>query len=415
MWTRRELLAGGATLGAGLWLPSGVRAAVAPIDRKFVFVFARGGWDVSRVFAPVFSSAVARDPGDELVDYGGLRLVANPARPQTDRFFRRHHGEVALISGMLVRSVNHPICRNLVMTDTPTASRPDWPSTIGRAEADRFVVPHVVVVGYSMAGANAPFTALSGTEGQLQHLLGNAWAALADEPQVPLAPGLEALADAFVAQRGADRAAGSRDTPDGPLDEGLSTALGRLSAFKAQAAGLDLTGDIDLPSQIAQGVQYLSAGVARCVTLTTLSLWDTHANNQDQDDLYDDLFRDLERLDAALAAAPGTSAPTLAEETVVVVLSEMGRTPYLNPGAGKDHWMYTSAMLWGPGVVGGQVMGAYDDLLQGLAIEPATGRLGTTRGVALTPGMLGSTLLSLAGLDPAAELGQDLTLRPLLG
>ena len=53
-----------------------------------------------------------------------------------------------------------------------------------------------------------------------------------------------------------------------------------------------------------------------------------------------DRFQFREMLDAS----PGVYAPTLAEETVVVVLSEMGRTPGINGTDGKDHWPWTSAM-----------------------------------------------------------------------
>ena len=57
-WTRRDLLRAGLGLGAGaamLGLP-GVTRAVGSSDLRFIFVFARGGWDTSRVFSPVLGS-----------------------------------------------------------------------------------------------------------------------------------------------------------------------------------------------------------------------------------------------------------------------------------------------------------------------------------------------------------------------
>jgi hypothetical protein len=49
------------------------------------------------------------------------------------------------------------------------------------------------------------------------------------------------------------------------------------------------------------------------------------------------------------------------DDTLVVVMSEFGRTPKLNPFAGRDHWpnAYTQ-ILAGGGVRGGQVYGASD-------------------------------------------------------
>jgi hypothetical protein len=51
----------------------------------------------------------------------------------------------------------------------------------------------------------------------------------------------------------------------------------------------------------------------------------------------------------------------LLDETLVVVMSEMGRTPKVNGNGGRDHWTYCySVMLAGAGIRGGSVCGASD-------------------------------------------------------
>jgi uncharacterized protein (DUF1501 family) len=51
----------------------------------------------------------------------------------------------------------------------------------------------------------------------------------------------------------------------------------------------------------------------------------------------------------------------LLDETLVVVMSEMGRTPKINGNGGRDHWTYCySVMLAGAGIRGGTVYGASD-------------------------------------------------------
>jgi hypothetical protein len=51
----------------------------------------------------------------------------------------------------------------------------------------------------------------------------------------------------------------------------------------------------------------------------------------------------------------------LLDETLVVVMSEMGRTPKINPAGGRDHWTYCYSMLFaGAGIRGGTVHGASD-------------------------------------------------------
>jgi hypothetical protein len=50
------------------------------------------------------------------------------------------------------------------------------------------------------------------------------------------------------------------------------------------------------------------------------------------------------------------------QDTLVVAMGEFGRTPKINPQAGRDHWQNCySAMLAGGGIRGGQVVGTSDD------------------------------------------------------
>jgi uncharacterized protein (DUF1501 family) len=129
--------------------------------------------------------------------------------------------------------------------------------------------------------------------------------------------------------------------------------------------------------------------------------WDSHSNNTTQGDNFELLFSDLADILDDLAATAGQGGGSLLDETTVVVLSEMGRTPRLNSSAGKDHWTYTSAMLIGAGVRGGQVVGAFDDGLNGSPVNLATGGVDASGSIIL-PEHLGATLALLAGLDPEA-------------
>lgn len=428
MRTRRELLLGGAALGGSLLLPQGTRAAVSPVDRKFIFVWVSGGWDPTKVFMPSMASNIleTRTPGDEPATYGNLHLVANPNRPTVDTFFSRHHAKVSVLNGMLIRSINHPICRNLWMTNTTNAGRPDWPATIGYASADRYSVPHMIVAGYSMAGAYSAYTAYSGRSGKLQQLLSGVASTRGDEPHVPPPTDVQSLMDQFAATRALERSTQVHTPIEGHLTEAYKQAATRLIDFKDVTTGLDLDGGAVLATQIPLAMELLSGGVSRCVTLAHGGgAWDTHVDNSEQDPLFNDLFGGLGLLMSALESTPGRDAATLADETVVMVFSEMGRTPFLNSTGGKDHWMYSSCLLWGAGLRGGLEIGSYDDSLNGAKIDLETaetdtsGRrtqlgLGRSTATSVTPDVLGSTLLTLAGLDPAAELGADTTLRGIL-
>jgi hypothetical protein len=84
--------------------------------------------------------------------------------------------------------------------------------------------------------------------------------------------------------------------------------------------------------------------------------WDTHSNN------YPILKDKLPRLDRTFdALMADLSARGLLDETLVVIMSEMGRTPRVNGNGGRDHWTFCySVMLAGAGIRGGTVYGASD-------------------------------------------------------
>jgi uncharacterized protein (DUF1501 family) len=95
----------------------------------------------------------------------------------------------------------------------------------------------------------------------------------------------------------------------------------------------------------------VEAGV-RMVTLTYGS-WDHHAN------ITPAMKRQMPALDQALAALiTDLDSRGLLERTLVMVSSEFGRTPRINPDAGRDHWPRVfSVMLAGGGIQGGMVYG----------------------------------------------------------
>jgi uncharacterized protein (DUF1501 family) len=85
--------------------------------------------------------------------------------------------------------------------------------------------------------------------------------------------------------------------------------------------------------------------------------WDTHGNNFQL--LKDTLLPPTDQGVAALL--DDLHSRGLLEETLVVWMSEMGRTPRINKGGGRDHWSFCySVMLAGGGIRGGQVHGASD-------------------------------------------------------
>jgi hypothetical protein len=92
----------------------------------------------------------------------------------------------------------------------------------------------------------------------------------------------------------------------------------------------------------------------------------------------------------------------LLDETLVVWMSEMGRTPRINRGGGRDHWSFCySVVLAGGGIRGGQVYGSSDRA----AAYPSTNPV--------HPADLAATIYHCLGIDVHTHL-DDQQGRPLL-
>ena len=125
----------------------------------------------------------------------------------------------------------------------------------------------------------------------------------------------------------------------------------------------------------------------RLVTVT-YGGWDMH------DNITRSMRSQMPALDVALATLiDDLSQRGLLDETLVMVSSEFGRTPKINPTAGRDHWPKVfSVMLAGGGVKGGLVYGASD----ATATEPEDSPV--------SPEDLATTMYHLMGIVADKEL-----------
>ena len=96
---------------------------------------------------------------------------------------------------------------------------------------------------------------------------------------------------------------------------------------------------------------------ARCVTVS-FGAWDWHYTN------FPGHREQLPYLDTAVSGlVTDLHNRGLDQDVLVVIWGEFGRSPRINPAAGRDHWPAASfALLAGGGVRGGQVIGETDRL-----------------------------------------------------
>jgi hypothetical protein len=138
----------------------------------------------------------------------------------------------------------------------------------------------------------------------------------------------------------------------------------------------------------------VEAGV-RCVTLS-YGRWDSHGQNFQ-------LVRDHgAKLDQGFSALiEDLDSRGMLNDVTVIAWGEFGRTPRINPSAGRDHWPQVScALLAGGGMKAGQVIGATNRL----------GEYASRRPVQFQE--IFATLYHKLGINPATTTINDPTGRP---
>jgi hypothetical protein len=392
-------------LASALGLPAAALAATAASDRRLLVVFAPGGWDVTRVFADGFDhTGVDMEPDAERATAGGISYIDHGSRPSVRSFLEAEHSRTVVLNGLLVRSIAHDICTMLALTGTSSGLAPDWPAIVASGAADRYTLPHLVVDGPSFPGELGAAVARTGAAGQLETLVSGDVFGMVGQARINRVA--EQIVDRHMARRANARALAARGAVDQALTADFESALGRLGGLKDLSYTMDFTGGATLSDQAAVAVEALAQGVCRAVTIAspgtaTGGTWDTHADNDNlQAPLWESLFQGLGLLMSALDTTTGPSGAPLSSDTLVLVLSEMGRTPALNGVLGKDHWPYTSAMLIGPGLTGSRAIGGFDAGWAGQPVDPASGEV-VEDGPLLSAEALGATALAWAGVDPA--------------
>ncbi len=152
---------------------------------------------------------------------------------------------------------------------------------------------------------------------------------------------------------------------------------------RLQARDIERYGSSEFGRHLLQARQLIEAGVA--FVKVTMFHWDTHGDNFNchQDG--------VPQVDTALAALIDDLVDRgLYERTLVVVMSEFGRTPKINARVGRDHW----PECWSMGVGGGGIRPG--------VVVGRTNELGTfNQHEEYDVGHLFHTFFRALGIDPA--------------
>ncbi|MBT6153298.1 MAG: DUF1501 domain-containing protein [Planctomycetaceae bacterium] len=176
------------------------------------------------------------------------------------------------------------------------------------------------------------------------------------------------------------------------IDKFYGDALEMVTSDKAQRAFKIQNEDPKLREQYGRNDLGQSCLLARRLVeagVTYVSVqagggWDTHGNNFTS--LKDNLLPKYDRAVATLVS--DLAQRGLQDDVLVMTMGEFGRTPRINPGAGRDHWPGAMSILYaGGGLNMGQAVGSTNSKAEYPTSKPAT------------PGCVLSTMYHVLGID----------------
>ncbi len=404
---RRDFIKLCALAGLGFAAPVGwLRAAQgaskepAPYDGPYFVVFnASGGWDTTYLMDPKGVGEINRlykqgDIGTE----GKLNFAPNAAHItkglSNEAFFAKYAGELLVVNGLDYSVNNHSPCSRYMAT----------------GKLDSLAYPTFAALAAACKGPECPLAFLT---------FGNysATGNLVPMARVPYMPVLQRIANAdyvegnlgspyhddFVTDR---IEAALKDQTDARISEARLPRVERsqsmLYAAQLNSKALQrVTPHIpkEMPKErLAQQAEIALASFKAGVCVSTnlsIGQFDSHANNDhDQMELIPEF---LAGIDYTLRRAEELK---IRDKLVVIIQSEMGRTPNYNKGNGKDHWSIGSAIFMGAGIKGNRVIGSTDDGQFLIPIDPKT--LATEpdvkRGLRVRPEHIHLALRELAGI-----------------
>ena len=404
---RRDFLKLCGLAGLGVAAPVGwsgiARAATKepdPYDGPFYAVFnASGGWDTTYLMDPKGTDGMNRlyREGDILTE-GKHKFAPNAAHIakglSNEDFFRRYASELLTFNGLDYSVNNHSPCSRYMAT----------------GKLDSLAYPTFAALAAACKGPECPLAFLT---------FGNysATGNIVPMARVPYLPTLAKIANADCVEGNANAPYHDDFVADridaalrGQMEERVTQArLPRIERSQSMLYAAQLNskalqrvtpyipekspeGRLERQAEIA--LASFKAGVCVSANLS-IGQFDSHANNdRDQMALIPEF---LGGIDYTLRRAEEMG---IRDKLVVVIQSEMGRTPHYNKGNGKDHWSIGSIMFLGAGIKGNRVLGATDGGQFLLPIDPRT--MATTddaaKGLRVRPEHIHQSLREFAGI-----------------
>lgn len=363
----------------------------------FVALNASGGWDTTYLMDPKGVNGLNRLYAEgDILTHGNHKFAPTAAHKEggmsNEDFFAKYGNELLVVNGIDYSVNNHTPCQRYMAT----------------GNLDSLEYPTFAAFAAACKGSDYPLAFLS---------FGNysATGNLVPMARIPYLNTLKIIADADSAN-GAGQFSYFAGSVNDRIEQALKAqSIARTSQqrlprveraqnmlYTAQLNSTALRGTAQLikkdppKARLAQQAEIalvsFKAGVSVSANLS-IGQFDSHANNdRDQLRLIPEL---LEGVDYLMTRAEELQ---IRDKLVVVIQSEMARTPHYNLGEGKDHWSMGSIMFLGQGIAGNRVIGATDDGQVLKSIDPKTLAVNEKNGVRVRPEHLHQALRQHAGI-----------------
>jgi uncharacterized protein (DUF1501 family) len=405
---RRDFLKYCGLAGLGLAMPHWPAEACAEAKANepypgpyYVVLNASGGWDTTYLMDPKGINEINRlyQEGD-ILTHGAHKYAPTAKHIQggmsNEDFYAAYGDELLVLNGLDYSVNNHsPGARYMATGKLDSLAYPTFAALVAACQGPACPLAFLTFGNYSATGnlvamSRIPYLPSLSRIANADAVEGNA-----------KAPYHDRFALDRIEQALAEQNAASANSPRLPR---LERAENMLYAAQVNSKALErvtpyVPNDIPkerLSQQAEIALCSFKAGVCVSANLT-IGQFDSHANNDpDQMKLIPEFLAGIAYI---LRRAEELQ---IREQLVVIVQSEMGRTPTYNKGNGKDHWSIGSIMFLGRGIKGNRVIGATDEKQFQVTIDPQSLALAPESGVRVRPEHIHLALRELAGVSEHA-------------
>ncbi|MCA9681826.1 MAG: DUF1501 domain-containing protein [Myxococcales bacterium] len=370
----------------------GQRAYQGPF---WIFVNASGGWDPTLLCDPKGrANEEAVDPinmyfTDEIGQAGAINY-APIGYNQT--FFDKYYQDLLIINGIDMQTNGHDSGSRHTWSGRLVEGFPSLAALVAAQNGPELPMSYLSFGGYDFTAGLVART----RSGNVNALGRIAYPDRIDPNDANSSFHSATAAELIAATREgrrADQLAGAGLPAEHAAMSAMFTATDGANELKLLQEYLpDTFGDNPIHRQAQIALAAYRAGIAISVNLN-YGGFDTHGDHDNSHQAR--LATLLEGIDLTMEEA---GLQGVADNVIIAVGSDFGRTPRYNDNNGKDHWSVTSMMLMGPGITGNRVVGASTPDFTPETINPGSLAV-DSGGVRIEPQHVHYALRDLAGLN----------------